>query len=105
VPSATRFARGADNGAPARLDDRRRVRLRDDRGPVERVAGAQPLAKIERRVVPASAGEHSHDLRGFRLSTDRVFFNGSSTAVEEGAKLGARGITSGSTTSARFRGF
>ena len=50
-------------GSPAGLDDRRLVLLGEDRRPAHHVAGARVVARVERRVVPASAREQPHRLR------------------------------------------
>jgi hypothetical protein len=49
--------------APLGLDHGGGVRLGDDRRAVDAVSRAEVLAPVERRVVPAPAGEHADDFR------------------------------------------
>ena len=63
VRSSTRWFERRDLGAPAGLDHGRGVRLGDDRRAVDALPGREVLAPVERRLVPAAAGEHAHASR------------------------------------------
>ena len=55
-----------DGRAPLRFDHGGRVRLGDDRRPVDRLPGCELLAPVERRLVPGAGGEQLYGLRGLR---------------------------------------
>ena len=61
--SSTRWSASVRCRAPAALDDDRRIRLADHRGPRERIAGTQIAARVERRVDPPGRRSTPADAR------------------------------------------